>query len=101
MSKKSITLYIVQNAQFDEPGGDLVPFARAFTSLEKATKFIVADYNAFCKSFDDMNTLSKDAWKGLAKTKSWYKSRQIYLLPIRDSELRTIEQALCKYKHQV
>ena len=33
--------------------------------------------------------------------KSWYKSRQIYLLPIRDSELRTIEQALCKYKHQV
>ena len=70
MSKKSITLYIVQNAQFDEPGGNLVPFARAFTSLEKATKFIVADYNAFCKSFDDMNTLSKDAWKGLAKTKT-------------------------------
>ena len=70
MSKKSITLYIAQNAQFDEPGGNLVPFARAFTSLEKATKFIVADYNAFCKSFDDMNTLSKDAWKGLAKTKS-------------------------------
>ena len=70
MVKKSITLYIVQNAQFDEPGGNLVPFARAFTSLEKATKFIVADYNAFCKSFDDMNTLSKDAWKGLAKTKT-------------------------------
>lgn len=68
MTKKSITLYIVQNAQFDEPGGNLSPFARAFTSLEKATKFIVADYNAFCKSFDDMNTLSKDAWKGLAKT---------------------------------
>lgn len=70
MSKKSITLYIVQNAQFDEPGGNLSPFARAFTSLEKATKFIVADYNAFCKSFDETNTLSKDAWKGLAKTKT-------------------------------
>ena len=53
MTKKSITLYIVQNAQFDEAGGNLVPFARAFTSLEKAAKFIVSDYNAFCKSFDD------------------------------------------------
>ena len=70
MTKKSITLYIVQNAQFDEAGGNLVPFARAFTSLEKAAKFIVSDYNAFCKSFDDTNTLSKDAWKGLAKTKT-------------------------------
>lgn len=70
MTKKSITLYIVQNAQFDEPGGNLIPFARAFTSLEKAAKFIVSDYNAFCKSFDDTNTLSKDAWKGLAKTKT-------------------------------
>ena len=70
MTKKSITLYIVQNAQFDEPGGTLIPFARAFTSLEKAAKFIVSDYNAFCKSFDDTNTLSKDAWKGLAKTKT-------------------------------
>ena len=63
MTKKSITLYIVQNAQFDEAGGNLVPFARA-------AKFIVSDYNAFCKSFDDTNTLSKDAWKGLAKTKT-------------------------------
>lgn len=70
MTKKSITLYIVQNAQFDEAGGNLIPFARAFTSLEKAAKFIVSDYNAFCKSFDDTNTLSKDAWKGLAKTKT-------------------------------
>ena len=70
MTKKSITLYIVQNAQFDEPGGNLSPFARAFTSLEKAAKFIVSDYNAFCKSFDGTNTLSKDAWKGLAKTKT-------------------------------
>ena len=70
MTKKSITLYIVQKAQFDEAGGNLVPFARAFTSLEKAAKFIVSDYNAFCKSFDDTNTLSKDAWKGLAKTKT-------------------------------
>ena len=70
MTKKSITLYIVQNAQFDEAGGNLSPFARAFTSLEKAAKFIVSDYNAFCKSFDDTNTLSKDAWKGLAKTKT-------------------------------
>lgn len=70
MTKKSITLYIVQNAQFDEDGGNLIPFARAFTSLEKAAKFIVSDYNAFCKSFDDTNTLSKDAWKGLAKTKT-------------------------------
>ena len=70
MTKNSITLYIVQNAQFDEAGGNLVPFARAFTSLEKAAKFIVADYNAFCKSFDDTNNLSKDAWKGLAKTKT-------------------------------
>ena len=70
MTKKSITLYIVQNAKFDEPGGNLIPFARAFTSLEKAAKFIVSDYNAFCKSFDDTNTLSKDAWKGLAKTKT-------------------------------
>ena len=70
MTKKSITLYIVQNAQFDEPGGNLVPFARAFTSLEKAAKFIVSDYNAFCKSFDDTNTLAKDAWKELAKTKT-------------------------------
>ena len=70
MTKKSITLYIVQNAQFDEAGGNLVPFARAFTSLEKAAKFIVSDYNAFCKSFDDMNTLSKDAWNGLADTRA-------------------------------
>ena len=70
MTKKSITLYIVQNAQFDEAGGNLSPFARAFTSLEKAAKFIVSDYNAFCKSFDGTNTLSKDAWKGLAKTKT-------------------------------
>ena len=70
MTKKSITLYIVQKAQFHEAGGNLSPFARAFTSLEKAAKFIVSDYNAFCKSFDDTNTLSKDAWKGLAKTKT-------------------------------
>ena len=70
MTKKSITLYIVQKAQFDEAGGNLVPFARAFTSLEKAAKFIVSDYNAFCKSFDDMNTLSKDAWNGLADTRA-------------------------------
>ena len=70
MTKKSITLYIVQKAQFDEAGGNLSPFARAFTSLEKAAKFIVSDYNAFCKSFDDTNTLAKDAWKGLAKTKT-------------------------------
>ena len=70
MTKKSITLYIVKNAQLDEAGGNLSPFARAFTSLEKAAKFIVSDYNAFCKSFDDTNTLSKDAWKGLAKTKT-------------------------------
>lgn len=70
MTKNSITLYIVKNAQFDEAGGNLVPFARAFTSLEKAAKFIVSDYNAFCKSFDDTNTLSNDAWKVLAKTKT-------------------------------
>ena len=70
MTKKSITLYIVQKAQFDEAGGKLVPFARAFTSLENAAKLIVPDYNAFCKSFDDMNTLSKDAWNGLADTRT-------------------------------
>lgn len=70
MTKNSIILYIVKNAQFDEAGGNLVPFARAFTSLEKAAKFIVSHYNASCKSFDDTNTLSKDAWKVLAKTKT-------------------------------
>ena len=68
MAKKSIALYIVQNAQFNKPGDNRIPFAKAFTSLEKAAKFIVTDYNAFCKLFEDTNTLSKDAWKGLAET---------------------------------
>ena len=68
MSNKA-TLYIVQVAQYDESNGELVPFAKAFPTLEKAAKFIVTDYNGFCKSFDDGNTLSKSAWKGLADTR--------------------------------
>lgn len=62
------TIYIVQVAEYFESSGELIPFAKAFTTLEQAAKFVVKDYNAFCREQDDPNTLSNDAWKGLSQT---------------------------------
>ena len=43
MTKNSITLYIVKNAQIDEAGDNHVQFARAVTSLEKEATLIVTE----------------------------------------------------------
>ena len=29
---------------------------------------MVKDYNSFCKSYDDGNTLSRTAWQGISET---------------------------------
>lgn len=62
------TVYIVHTAQFYESSGELLTFARAFPTLKDAAKFVVADYNEQCRIFDDPNTLSDSAWKGISKT---------------------------------
>lgn len=73
-----------------------------YVSAEEARESIAREV---AKYADVMSSLSfNDSLVPIdldAACESWYKSRQIYLLPIRDSKLRTIEQALCKYKHQV
>ena len=62
------TIYTVHTAQFYESSGELITFAKSFPSLEKAAKFVVLDYNDQCRIFNDPNTLSDTAWKGLSKT---------------------------------
>ena len=65
MKKK---IYIVHTAQFYENSGELITFAKAFPTLEKAAKFIVKDYNTMATQNDAEDTaLPKDEWKSIAK----------------------------------
>lgn len=64
-----ITLWVVQVAEYCDENGELDAFAKVFTALEDAAKWTVKDYNRYCKSYDDTNTLSKDAFTGLMKSK--------------------------------
>ena len=94
--RTKLTVYTVQIAQYDESNGELIPFAKPFASLEEAAKFIVKDYNSFCKTFEDENTLSKTAWKGLTETKviessadwpvwiKWTIAKQSITFPFKD-----------------
>lgn len=68
--KATITLYVVQGAQSAIQDGEktLVPFSKVFTSLERAAKWVVRDYNRYIPKGDG-GRLSGDSWKQVAKGK--------------------------------
>lgn len=68
--EKEITVWIAHCAEYIDQQGELVTFAKTFSSLEEAAKFIVEDYNDHCRSYDDDDTLSEEEWSTVAATKS-------------------------------
>ena len=65
----AIPVYTVLGAQYSASDGELIPFGGPYGTLEEAAKFVVRDYNKSCKAYNDPNTLSRDAWKGLMVTR--------------------------------
>lgn len=64
------TIFIVHTAQYYETSGELITFAKAFPTLEKAAKFVVKDYNAMAEQNDDEDRLDKDEWEDIARRHS-------------------------------